>query len=377
MSLGTIGVLGRTSTGYEALASARYRITERVAGGFYVSGNGDPRPATTAIGTNLGGLTQYHSFAEVGASQYPGYQKPWIPELVAAGVWLNLVLELKSYGTTVAQSFAVIDRGASYSYRVPAMAGAIQLGRDIGPGTPAYTYAQVTSGACDGLLHRTLAALRAIPAAGRINVQVHCELDTDTQYGVRVNGVVVSRPTADVAGSAAAEYIIRWMRNPPGNIAPAPAGVTFSMGWAGQQWSEDSAEGRGSYVRTHPDSLPVDYAMWNVYNHSGNWSAYDRLSETLARHRETGPAMRFKNIIVAEWGSSSAWTGGQAAYIKQWGPALNRINAEQMARQREGQYVMTNYYSSRDNTWGLLDPADPGRQALRACYAASPFARVA
>jgi hypothetical protein len=127
-------------------------------------------------------------------------------------------------------------------------------------------------------------------------------------------------------------------------------------------------------VRCHPDTLPVDLVQWNCYNHGANLSAEARLRETLAYRSACGARMRSLPIIVAEWGSSEAWPGGQASYMQQMGPAVATVNAELRAA-GEGEHVVMNWFGSRDSSWGQF-PADStaSRAALAALYGAPPFA---
>lgn len=350
------------SDGSGLFASTSARGAPRVAAGYYLSSNADP--SADLQGVRWTSQTRYAGFSQPGGAQLP--PTGWVPAFLARGGWLNLVLELKSYAAgnaaVPAQSFAVEGK----TYTVPAMAGTMQ--RKTTP-VPCWSYEQVWSGACDGLLHRSLAALRTAPYGSRINVQLASEVDTDNQFGVTYDGQLLDWPTADAGAVRAYRYIMEWMRDPPNGIAPL-SGVsrTFSMGYAGS-WS-----GREAFLRTHPESLPVDYMMWNCYNHGSDAAPATRLRETLAYRDAAGPKMRALDIIVAEFGSSSAWSGGQASYLSRWPAAVNTVNAEQ-ALKGQGGYVMTNWFGSNDETWGKVPTADKPAffAAMRTAYSASPF----
>jgi hypothetical protein len=332
-----------------------------VRGGYYRASNGDPREHLDS-GTNLRAFQQYHGFGEPAASIFPG--KPWVLDLLASGAMLNLVVELKSYGNTAAQSFSVDGR----SYTVPAMAGQFQLATSP---TAFWSYDQVTSGACDGLWHRLLSALRTIPEGARVNVQLASEVDLDNQGGYKHNGTLTAGPSAlDSRSVAAYSRIIDWLHSPPTGVPGLSEGVTFSLGFAGQ-WS-----GRDRFVRCHPDTLPVDIVQWNCYNHGADQPAEKRLRETLAYRSACGPRMRSLPIVIAEWGSSEAWPGGQAAYMAAMGPAVATVNTELRAA-GEGEIIAMNWFGSRDTTWGQF-PTDPtaSRAALAALYGSAPFVPI-
>jgi hypothetical protein len=354
-----VAVSARLSDSTTHLRQTAFNVTRAVAGGYYISGNGDFRVDMT--GVNIRGMQGYHTFHETAAAQWPG--QSWRRDLVAQGVWYNLVLELKSFlsgnGQIPSQSFTVEGR----SYTIPASNGRIQMR----PGTTApcaYSYDQVLSGTLDGLWHRTVANMRALPWGHRINIQLASEVDTDNEFGTSAGTSKYDKLQSDTKAVAAYSYIISWMREPPGEIAPINPRITFSMGWAGQ-WS-----GLDAFKRCHPDFLPVDYCHWNVYNHSSNWVAYDRLRETLLYYRQCGPVMRQKPIIISEWGCNSAYN--QSVYIRSWPAAVARVNAEQLLRD-EGQYVMTLYFGSRDSSWGTLSPKPEGISALQSAYRTPPY----
>lgn len=349
------GNFSETSVNYTVGSAAK-----AVAGGYYIGSNGDVRPDTTARGMNLKSLTQYRSFAD--GSIFPGWQKDYISGLMTSnGLWPNYVVELKHYGAANqnAQTFTVDGR----AYVVPAPNMTIQQ-RPSTTWPKAYGYGQVITGQCDGLFARALAQLRLMPA-GRINIQLASEFDTDHEFGVTEGGISYTWEQADVRAVAAVKYIINYFKS-----RGVPAGVTFTAGMAGQ-WN------RASFTRMHPEDLPVDYMHFNAYNHGENKSALARFKETLSWVRaDLGPNMRKLDILVAEWGTNANWSGGQAAYISSVPAAIRTINAEQIAR-GEGQIVMTNYFSSRDKTWGLLDPKEAGLTALKTAYDTQPYGAVA
>jgi hypothetical protein len=357
-----------TSAGQTYDVSSDYLVTEPVRGGIYIGGNGDWRPDFT--GVNIKSFTGYHSMNETGPSIYPG--QTWRADLVNAGLVYNLVVELKVYGGNGGAAATITVEGKTY--QIPTANMKIQ--RRDGVGVLAYSYDQMTGKQLDGLLHRILVELRKVPSNGRVNVQFASEIDTDNEFGVQIGNTVYSKADADAKALAAITYAISWMKNPPTGIARLGSNITFSMGWAGSAaaWS-----GFDSFQRTHPDSLPVDFMQWNVYNHEVAMPAagqeqhpYQRLMEMIGLYRRLGPGMRKKNIIIAEWGTSKYWPGGQAAYIDEWAAAVRRVNAEQLLR-GEGQIVMTNYFASRDATWGTLDPKQAGIDALGRAYNSPPF----
>lgn len=357
--MGRVTVRIADSTGNFSETFVDYQVGKpaaSVAGGYYIGSNGDVRPDTVNRGMNLRGLTQYRSFAD--GSIFPGWQRDWIKTLmVENNVWPNYVLELKHYGASNqnAQSFSV----DGVSYTVPAPNMTIQQR----PGTTwpkAYGYGQVLSGQCDGLFARALLQLRTMPAK-KINIQLASEFDTDHEFGTTENGVSYTWAESDARALAAVKYIVTFFKS-----RGVPSGVTFTVGMAGQ-WN------RPAFIRMHPEDLPVDYMHFNVYNHGESRTAEYRFKETLSWVRtDLGPKMRKLDIIVSEWGTNANWAGGQAAYISSVPAALKKINAEQAAR-LEGQYVMTNYFSSRDRTWGLLDPKEAGLTALKSAYDQEPY----
>jgi hypothetical protein len=335
----------------------------KVAGGIYFGGNADVRADTTnrVPPINITALQQYRSIAD--GSQYPGYQKTWIPPMVQNGVWLNLVVELKHYGATDAvQNFTV--EGKSYS--VPRPNGRVRLTLD---NALAFGYEQVWTGQIDGLLHRLLSQLRAIPTGGRINIQLASEVDTDNANGgVVENGVTYSREDADLRAVRAYKYIAKWLREPPNGIAPIPQGVTLSMGYAGQ-WS-----GIAGFKNTHPEDLMclLDYMHCNTYNHSSNWTAEARFREIVDWSAQLGPIGRSKGIIVSEFGSNAAYTPNQAGYMDQMPAAMNKLNGELIAAGRKP-FVMTIWFGSNNDTWGTLNPKEGGLQGLQRMLDTPPY----
>lgn len=338
-----------------------YHVTERVRGGIYIASNADWR--TDFAGVNMRSFTGYHSLAEQGAAIYPG--QTWRNDLVRSGLLYNLVVELKWYGagsTVVGQDFTV--EGKRYS--VPAPNGRIQ--RRANTQFPvAYSYDQVNAGLVDGLLHRLLVELRKVTAPGRINIQFASEVDTDNEFGTSAGtSNIYDKVQSDIRAAQAYARMINWMRSPPAGIAPVGSNVSFSVGWSGS-WS-----GFDSFQRLHPDTMPIDFMQWNVYNRTGNRTPYERLMEMIEFDRRLGPTMRRKPIIITEWGTNKAHAGGQAPYIEAWPAAVQRVNAEQVLR-GDGQIVSTNYFSSNSSEWGLLDPKAAGIAALRRAYDASPM----
>lgn len=347
--------------GVPVTKTSPYYVTERARGGIYIGSNADWR--SDFAGVNMRSFGGYHSLAESGSAIYPG--QSWRADLVNAGLLYNLIVELKWYGAgtaVVGQTFTVEGK----SYAVPAPNGRIQ--RRANTSFPiAWSYDQVNAKQCDGLLHRLLVELRKVPAGARVNVQFASEVDTDNEFGTTASTTATyDKVASDQRAAQAYSYMIGWMKNPPAGIARLGSNITFSVGWAGS-WS-----GFDSFQRLHPESMPIDYMQWNVYDHTGHKDPYDRINEMLAFQRRLGPVMRSKPIIIAEWGASKDNTGGQAGFIDGWATAVQRINAEQVVR-GEGQIVATNYFSSRDATWGLLDPKAAGVAAIKRSYAAIPF----
>ncbi len=353
----------RIDGGPAIAVSSEYKVTKPVAGGMYSGGNADWRP--TFAGANIRSMTGYHSLAEPGPAIFPG--ESWRSSAMATGIWYNLVVEAKIYGGSGAAKTQIFSvRGTDYS--VPTPDGLIQRNPTIAAGAwpTAYSYDQLASGKCDGLLHRLHDALRKVPAGVRVNVQFASEVDTDNEHGVQSGSTVYPKALADERALAAWTHVLSWFKDPPTGTPKLPDTITFTLGWAGS-WS-----GYDSFARLHPDTLPVDYLQWNVYNHSANKTPYERLSEMIAFYRRLGPIMRKKDIIIAEWGTAKKWTGGQAPYIRAWPAAVQKINVEQLLR-GEGQIVMTNYFNSNDNTWGRLDPIADGAAAIVDAYNTPPF----
>lgn len=341
--------------GTDLTATGSPLITPRVVGGLYLGGNASPLTQLPAARS----ATRYVSLEQTGPAMWSG----WIDTFARSGGWVNLVVELKCYGTGAAQSFTVEGK----TYTVPASDGAVQLGSTVGNGVGAYSYRQVLDGNLAGLAHRLLAAIRPALASGaRINIQLASEVDTDNQYGARWRGTLVPRAEADLDAVAAYTWLINWLRDPPAGVAPAPAGsqLTFTLGWAGQ-WS-----GKDAFTRCHPDTLPVDYLSFNSYNHSANWAPSTRLAETAA-YRSTSRQKRL-DILIGEWGTNADHPGGQAAYIRQWPAAVQAFNAAATVA-GTGRILMTNYFGSRDRTWGKLDPEAEGLVALTSAYTTTPY----
>lgn len=368
----SVTITVKDAANHVASTTVNFTVTaNKVNGGIYFGGNADVRPDTInrTPPINITGIQQYHSFAD--GSLYPGYQNTWLAPMVQGGAWLNLVMELKHYGAanTNAQTFTV--EGKSYTVPAPNMRYRLKIENAL-----AYGYEQIYSGQCDGLLHRLLAQLRAIPAGGRINIQLESEVDTDNanptdaapNVAVIENGVNYTRAQADARTVQAITYIATWLRNPPTGIAPLPAGVTLSMGYAGQ-WS-----GTAGFVNTHPDTLmsKLDYLHMNTYNHSANKTAEANFREITEWVALLGPVGRSKNIIVSEFGSSAAYTPNQAGYMAQVPTAINKLNSEMVTAGR-GRFVMTLWFGSNNDSWGLLNPKEAGLVALQQMLNTSPY----
>lgn len=333
-----------------------------IIGGLYLGGNSDIRPKTINRGMHIGGIQQYRSLAD--GSQYPGYQKQWVDDLVQSGMMLNMVVELKYYGAaTGAQVFTVEGK----TYTVSAPVGTIQ--RRAGTKFPvAYSYQQVLNGQIDGLLHRLLVQVRNGVGIGNINLQLASEVDTDNEFGTSHGAIVYNREDSDQLAEAAYSYVAEWLRNPPSGIVGISRSVTLSLGYAGQ-WS-----GIAGFLRIHTERLmySMDYLHMNSYNHSANWTAEQRLWEIVEYQQNLGPIGLSKNIIVSEIGSNANWPGGQSYFIGQIPAAIDRVNREQRAK-NVGQFVMVLWFGSRDRTWGLLDPEEAGLVALTNMMNTPPF----
>ncbi|MEH0937184.1 hypothetical protein [Micromonospora psammae] len=341
-----VTVTVRDNGGRTATATAEYRVAQPVLGGYYLSGNGDP--TADMAGGNFRSLTQYRSFAD--GYTLPGYNKSWLLALGRNGIAINMVLELKQYGTATigAQTFTVDGVG----YTVPAPAMAIQQR----PGTTwpkAYGYGQVLAGQCDGLFARALSQYRTMGFG--VNIQLASELDTDHEFGTTESGVSYNWAASDARAVQAMTYIVNWFK-----ARALPAGTTFSVGSGGFD--------RACFQRTHPESLmaKLDFLQWNVY-------ATDPSHTALARFRRTkdwavadlGPVALSRPVLIAEWGVRVAEFPDQAAWIATVPSAIAQLNAERGPR-----IVRTNYFNS---SWGTLSPKAAGLAALRAAYATRPY----
>lgn len=355
-----VTVVVTDASGDSAQTAVDCTVLQKVAGGIYFNNNADIAPDTHLI--NITSIQQYRSFAD--ASLYPGWQKQWVADRVTGGAWLNLVIEPKHYGaaTTNAQSFTV--EGRSYTIPAPNARNRITLDNAL-----AYGYRQFSDGLMDGAIHRLLAQVRAIPAGGRINIQLASEVDTDNANGGTVEGgVTYTREQSDTRAVAAYRYIANWLRNPPPGVAPLPVGVTLSMGYAGQ-WS-----GTQGWINTHPESLMtlLDYLHCNTYNKSSNWTAEARFREITQWAALLGPIGRSRNIIVSEFGSNAAFTPNQAGYMAQMPAAIMKLNGEQASAGR-GQFVMTTWFGSNSDQWGTLNPKAEGLTGLQQMLDTPPY----
>jgi hypothetical protein len=319
-----------------------------VAGGYYLASNGDIRSDTA--GMNLKGFTQYRSFAD--GNIFPGYKKAYLNDLTSSGVWGNYVVELKYYGAVLgAQTFSV--EGTSYSIAEPSMTTQ-QRPDTVWP--KSYGYSQLTSGALDGILHRTAYQLKNVP--GKVNMQIASEFDTDHEFGITDNGIKYSWEDSDYLGLEAVNYIIEYMRD-----YGVGDNVTFTIGMGGFN--------REAFYRMHPDTLmpKIGYMQYNAYRRASYHTAYSVFKRTKAWiDADLMPLAQAKPIIVAEWGSPAS-LGDQAAYIATVPAAIAQLNAESAT----GQFVMTNYFNSNYG-WATLDPKQAGLDALKAAYLTEPYA---
>lgn len=341
-----VTVTVRDSGGRTATAIADYGIASPVRGGYYLSGNADPR--ADLVGANIRSLTQYRSFAD--GYLFPGWKKPWLKELGAAGMKINMVLELKHYGAPHAgpQTFRVDGR----TYTVPAPAMTIQQR----PGTTwprAYGYGQVLSGECDGLFARALSQYQEMGVG--MNLQLISELDTDHEFGTTEAGRAYTWAESDVRAVQAVAYIVTWFKT-----RGLPAGSTFSVGAGGFD--------RACYQRTHPEVLmaKLDFLQWNVYATSATHTALARFRRTKDwAVADLGPVALSRPVLIAEWGVRGAEVGDQATWIGTVPAAVAALNAERGPR-----IVRTNYFNSG---WGQLVPKDAGLAALRTAYTTRPY----
>lgn len=326
--------------------------TTPVAGGYYVSGNGNMTADTTGQGMNLKGFTQYRSLAD--GNTFPGYQKDYLKTYISNGIWGNFVLELKHYGAANqnAQTFTVEGK----SYTVPAPNMTIQQ-RSGTTWPKAYGYEQVTSGQLDGLLHRAAYQLKGM-SQGKINVQLASEFDTDHEFGTTEAGVSYTWDQSDTRALEALNYMIDYFR-----AYGIGSNVTFTIGMAGFN--------RAAFKRMHPETImpKIGYLQFNCYRRSATQTAYDIFKRTKAwSDVDLGPLGKAKDIIVAEWGTPMS-LNDQASWIKTVGAAIARLNAESTT----GKFVMTNYFNSNDG-WGTLNPKQAGLDALKMIYSSDPYA---
>jgi hypothetical protein len=323
----------------------------KVAGGYYVSSNGDMRPDTTNQGMNLKGFTQYRSLAD--GSMFPGYQKDYLRDYIANGIWGNYVLELKHYGAASgAQSFSV--DGVKYSVPAPNMTTQQRPGQSW---PLSYGYSQVLSGQIDGLLHRAAYQLLRMPV-GKINVQLASEFDTDHEFGIKDGDSFLTWEQADAEALKALHYMIDYFRN-----YGIGQNVTFTVGMGGFN--------RAAFKRMHPETLmpKIGYLQWNAYRRSVTQTAYSIFNRTkLWSDADLGPIAKSKDIIIAEWGTPYQ-LDNQAAFIRTVPAAIDKLNDES----KTGKFVMTNYFNS-NATWGTLNPKQAGLDALKEIYLTPPYA---
>lgn len=325
-----------------------------VAGGYYVSGNGDMRADTVNQGMNLKGFTQYRSLAD--GNTFPGYGKDYLKEFTASrGMLGNYVLELKHYGAANqnAQTFTV--EGRTYTVPAPAMIIQKQLGSP-----KAYGYTQMVNGQLDGLLHRAAAQLKTL--TGKVNVQIASEFDTDHESGTSEAGINYTWEQSDNRAVAAVNYMLDYFR-----AYGIGNNVTFTVGMAG--YNADGPN-RPAFKRMHPESLmaKLGYMQFNCYRRSASHTAYYIFKRTKDWvDADLGPIAKSKNIIVTEWGTPMS-LNDQATWIKTVPAAIRQLNNESTT----GKFVLLNYFNSNDG-WGTLNPKQSGLDALKTIYNAPPF----
>jgi hypothetical protein len=323
-----------------------------VAGGYYVTSNGNMQNDTINQGMNLRSFTQYHSLAE--PALIPGPSHDYLKDYGKRGIWGNYVVEFKHYGisNTGAQSLTV----EGIKYNIPAPNMLIQK-KSPNVLNKAYGYEQIWSGQCDGLLHRLLVQIRNMGNI-KFNVQIASELDTDHEYAMTENAREYTWAQADERAVRAVAYVVDYLRSK--GVQP---GVTFTVGSGG--WD------RVSWKRTHPESLmaKLDYIQWNVYRRSPSQTAYDLFNRTkLWTEADLGPVAKSKDIIIAEWGTPANFLD-QGIYIKTVPAAIKKLNNESVS----GYFVMTNYFNSND-AYGTLSPKQGGLDALKTAYSQNPYA---
>jgi hypothetical protein len=313
-------------------------LVPRVKGGYYLSGNADIRPNTTARGMNLKSLTTYRSLYD--NSIFPGYQKEWINELMAGGVEPNFVVELKLYGGP--PSANVTCGGSTY----PTPAANMTAGPRVGNSwAKYYGYDQVTSGKLDGLLCRAVQQLDALPA-GPVTVQFASERDTDHEFGINLNGTAYNWAEADAMAIPAYTYLINYFK-----AHSTRAGTQYTVGMGG--WDKES------FLRSYVPA--ADRIQYNAYRRNAAQTPYDVFNRTYQWLAELPAESQSKDVVVAEWGTPSS-LNDQAAWIPGVPDAISRL----------GRISMTNYFDANAG-WGTLSPREPGLDALKAAYATVPL----
>jgi hypothetical protein len=321
---------------------------DKVAGGYYLAGNGDMRVDTA--GMNLKGFTQYRSLAD--GNIFPGYKKDYLKDFTSQGILGNYVVELKHYGAALTSQTFIVE-GTQYTIPLPNMTTQ-QRPDTVWP--KSYGYSQLTSGLLDGLLHRAASQLKAM--SGQVIVQIASEFDTDHEFGITDNDLKYSWEEADSLGLEAVNYIIEYMRS-----YGIGDNVSFSIGMGGFA--------REAFYRMHPDSLmpKIGYMQYNAYRRAAHQTAYTVFKRTKAWiDEDLMPLAQAKPIIVAEWGSPSS-LADQADYIATVPAAIAQLNEESAT----GKIVMTNYFNSNLG-WATLVPKQAGLDALKTAYLTEPYA---
>lgn len=324
--------------------------TTLVAGGYYVSSNGNMTNDTAQM--NLKAFTQYHSFAD--NIMIPGYNNDYLKTFGINGVWGNYVCELKHYGNTNTGIQTFTLEGVKYTVPAPNMTIQKRAGTTF---PKAYGYEQVWTGQCDGLLHKLLIQIRNMGGV-KLNIQLASEFDTDHEFGTTEGTTNYTWAEADARAVRALTYMINYFKS-----RGVPTGTTFTIGMGGFD--------RTSWIRMHPEALmaKVDYIQWNAYRRVATQTAYNVFNRTkLWTDADLGPIAKSKDILIAEWGSPMS-LNDQATYIKTVPAAIKRLNEESST----GQFIMTNYFNSNDG-WGTLNPKAVGLDALKVAYSTSPYA---
>lgn len=334
----------------EEMVSSSLLEQQSIKGGYYLSNGNDIRWDINGI--NCRAHTTYRSIAN--PYIFPGWNNNWIVELMNNDIHMNFVLELKYYGTSVAEQYFTVD-GVRYLIPLPNMLTQKRPGQAW---SLSYSYQQVLTGRCDGLLHRALNQLEQLPKS--INIQLASELDTDHEFGITVDGVVIDKQEADVLAAQTIEYIIDYFKTNISEDAPQP---TFSIGCGGFD--------RHVFKRVHNEQLAnkVDFLQWNAYATIKSATAYNIFGKVKNWVvSDLSPEWSTKPVIIAEWGVRQKEIPNQPSWILTVPESLAQLNSEVGPK-----IVIANYFNSG---WGTLNPKGLGLLALRSAYASETFSAL-